>query len=103
MTYQITATKITSAPPEEVWKLLYDASRFGSWWEGVLRTEPDAHGRLVFHRDDGEALPSILTRDRGAGQITVSCLALVVRYVWLLAPLGHGVFRLLLLRHWGTS
>lgn len=94
MTYQITATKMTGAPPEEVWKLLYDASRFGSWWEGVRRTEPDAHGRLVFHRADGAALPSILTRDRGAGRITVSCLALDVRYEWLLAPLENGGTRI---------
>jgi uncharacterized protein YndB with AHSA1/START domain len=25
----------TDAPPEEVWKLLYDTSRFPDWWEGV--------------------------------------------------------------------
>jgi uncharacterized protein YndB with AHSA1/START domain len=32
----------TSAPVEEVWKLLYDPSRLVEWWDGVERVEP--HG-----------------------------------------------------------
>ncbi|MEA2479715.1 MAG: hypothetical protein QOJ07_1637, partial [Thermoleophilaceae bacterium] len=26
---------VSTAPPEEVWKALYDPSRFPDWWAGV--------------------------------------------------------------------
>ena len=32
----------TTAPVEEVWKLLYDPSRLIEWWEGIERIE--THG-----------------------------------------------------------
>jgi uncharacterized protein YndB with AHSA1/START domain len=28
-----------AAPPEEVWKVLYDPSRFPEWWAGVETVE----------------------------------------------------------------
>ena len=31
-------------------------------------------------------MPSLLTTDRVAGRVTVSCLVLDIRYEWLLAP-----------------
>ena len=34
-----------AAPAEEVWKLLYDPSRFAEWWEGIETVEPDHRGR----------------------------------------------------------
>ena len=33
----------TTAPVEEVWKLLYDPSRMPEWWEGIETVE--GHGR----------------------------------------------------------
>lgn len=27
------------APPEEVWKLLYDPARFPEWWAGIAAVE----------------------------------------------------------------
>ena len=28
----------SEAPPEEVWKILYDPARFTDWWEGMETT-----------------------------------------------------------------
>jgi hypothetical protein len=94
MTRLISAMTTTAAPPEEVWKLLYDPSRFASWWSGVRAAERMRDGRVVFHRDGGAAMPSLLTTDRAAGQITVSCMKLDVRYEWLLSPLERGGTRI---------
>ena len=30
------------APPEEVWKLLYDPARFPDWWAGIETVESGA-------------------------------------------------------------
>ena len=32
----------SAAPVEEVWKLLYDPSRFPEWWQGLEAVEPGA-------------------------------------------------------------
>ena len=39
-------TATSPAPPEEVWKLLYDPSRFPDWWAGIGTVEVD-RGRRV--------------------------------------------------------
>ena len=88
MTRSITASTTTAAPPEEVWKLLHDPARFAAWWHGVEDTERDARGRVLFHRDDGAVMPSLLSTDEG--RVVVSCLQLHVRYEWGLEPLGDG-------------
>ena len=33
----------TPAPPEEVWKALYDPARYPSWWVGWATVEPTHH------------------------------------------------------------
>ena len=30
----------SDAPPEDVWKLLYDPARFPDWWAGIGSVEP---------------------------------------------------------------
>jgi uncharacterized protein YndB with AHSA1/START domain len=32
---EFTLTGTTAAPVEEVWKLLFDPSRFPEWWAGI--------------------------------------------------------------------
>ena len=90
MTRSITASTTTAAPPEEVWKLLHDPALFAAWWHGVEDTEADGRGRVLFHRDDGAVMPSLLTTDRGTGHVVVSCLELHVRYEWGLEALDDG-------------
>ena len=31
---------VSTAPPEEVWKLLYDPTKFPLWWAGTGSVEP---------------------------------------------------------------
>ena len=40
-------TTTSAAPPEEVWKLLYDPSRFPDWWAGIGTV--DVTGRRRVH------------------------------------------------------
>jgi uncharacterized protein YndB with AHSA1/START domain len=90
MTPPIRATTTTAAPPEEVWKLLHDPARFGAWWHGVEDAEPNGDGRVLFHREDGAVMPSLVSTDAGERHVVVSCLELDVRYEWLLDALDHG-------------
>ena len=43
----------TPAPPEEVWKLLYDASRFAEWWAGHRDLRGPRHGGAPHIYPDG--------------------------------------------------
>jgi len=52
-------TATSTAPPEQVWKLLYDPSRFPDWWEGIGTVEvaseadPRFLRRLSGHMETG--------------------------------------------------
>ena len=37
------------APPEDVWKLLYDPGRFPDWWTGVGSVEPGRPGEYTMY------------------------------------------------------
>jgi uncharacterized protein YndB with AHSA1/START domain len=39
----------SSAPPEEVWKLLYDPARFPDWWAGVGTVEVTGDGAYTMY------------------------------------------------------
>jgi uncharacterized protein YndB with AHSA1/START domain len=39
----------SDAPPEEVWKLLYDPARFPDWWAGVGSVEPGHAGEYTMY------------------------------------------------------
>jgi uncharacterized protein YndB with AHSA1/START domain len=83
---------ITSAPVEEVWKLLYDPSRFPAWWEGVEMVERRRHeGRGDFTMfPDGYPdfpMPQELRADATGRQVTVSCLVSDLVFAWRLEPL----------------
>ena len=82
------------AAPEEVWKLLYDPSRFPEWWAGVATIELGA--------DDGSEftlypegypdfpMPQLLERGHEAGRVTISCMVSDLRFDWRLQPAGVG-------------
>ena len=91
---EVVDSTTTSAPPEEVWKLLYDPARLAEWWIGLDHVEVDESGRVVFTRDDGFVSPQRIQTDHAAGRITISCLVLGVEFRWLLSPLPGGGTRI---------
>ena len=40
-------TVTSAAPPEEVWKLLYDPARFPDWWSGIETVEVESPGKYT--------------------------------------------------------
>jgi hypothetical protein len=84
----------TTAPVEEVWKLLYDPARFPEWWRGVGTVEPHAHdGRGDFTMfPEGYPdfpMPQDLRSDLSGRSVTVSCLVSDLVFAYRLTPLGE--------------
>lgn len=85
------------APPEEVWKLLYDPSRFPEWWVGIETVQDgDAKG------GDGSftmypvgypdfPMPQALQTDHDERGVRISCLVSDLRFNWRLTPTGDPV------------
>jgi uncharacterized protein YndB with AHSA1/START domain len=85
-----------AAPPEEVWKLLYDPGRFPEWMEGIAK--------VADRGSDGEAetftqyvegypdfpMPQRVRTDRDAGRVVVSCLVSFLEFRWLLTEVEGG-------------
>jgi uncharacterized protein YndB with AHSA1/START domain len=76
----------TSAPPEDVFELLYDPEQFSRWW-GCMQIE--GNPAPTKHPDFG--LPRVVSSSRGDGRVTVSC-SLVLRPA-MTDPHSHLVFR----------
>ncbi len=82
----------TDAPVEEVWKLLFDPTRFPDWWVGTetVRTDPDgAFTRWPTGYPD-YPMPQQLRADRAQRRVTVSCQVSDIDFVWQLAEAGTG-------------
>lgn len=85
---------ISQAPPEEVWKLLYDPARISEWWtdtDAVEDVEPVA-GETRFTRRFTRfgPLPQRLHSTRSDGRIVVTCLESHTRWEWRLEPIDGG-------------
>jgi uncharacterized protein YndB with AHSA1/START domain len=86
----------TAAPPEEVWKVLYDPSRFPEWWTGMGSVEPQpADGRRTPFTmyPDGYPdfpMPQLLETSREDRTVSVSCLVSDLRFRWRLEPADDG-------------
>jgi uncharacterized protein YndB with AHSA1/START domain len=81
----------TPAPPEEVWKLLYDASRFPDWWEGVESVQEDQDGPTFYPEGYPDfPMPQMLESSRDGGRVKVSCLVSDIRFEWRLAEEDGG-------------
>ena len=78
----------STAPVEEVWKLLYDPSRFPEWWEG-METVPSrartgsrcTHAAIRTFRCHRHC-PS----DDDGHRVTISCLVSYLVFEWRLEP-----------------
>jgi hypothetical protein len=85
---------ISQAPPEEVWKLLYDPARFPEWWAGMETVETDepedpGRRRFTYYAED-RPNPLLLDASRGGRRVLISCLVTDVRFDWRLEPADGG-------------
>jgi hypothetical protein len=84
---------LTSAAPEQVWKLLYDPARFPDWWAGIgsITTGGDTGDYTMF--PDGYPdfpMPQTLETSQESGSVKISCLVSDLRFDWRLHPSGSG-------------
>ncbi len=91
----------SDAPPEQVWKLLYDPARFPDWWAGIGTTEPDppdrpAHsppqtGYTMYPAGYPDfPMPQALQTRHDTHSVTISCLVSDLSFQWRLEPLRGG-------------
>ena len=86
-------TTVSSAAPEEVWKLLYDPARFPDWWAGIgsVTTGGDTGDFTMF--PDGYPdfpMPQTLETSQESGSVKISCLVSDLRFDWRLRPWSAG-------------
>jgi hypothetical protein len=92
MMHAFDQTTTSDAPPEEVWKLLYDPARFPQWWAGVGSVEPTDSKSYTMYPDayPDFPMPQTLAASRENGTVTISCLVSDLHFAWRLRPLGGG-------------
>jgi uncharacterized protein YndB with AHSA1/START domain len=85
-------TATSEAPPEDVWKLLYDPVRFPDWWAGIETVDVEDEGKYTMYPDGYPDYPmaQLLDTQRDEQRVTVSCLVSDLRFQWRLEPAGHG-------------
>lgn len=85
-------TTTSAAPPEDVWKLLYDPSRFPDWWAGIGTIEVTGDDGYTMYPDGYPDFPmaQLLDTQREQRRVTVSCLVSDLRFEWRLEPEGEG-------------
>ena len=85
-------TATSAAPPEEVWKLLYDPARFPDWWAGIGTVEVRDAGAYTMYPEGYPDFPmgQLLETARHEQRVTVSCLVSDLRFEWRLQPDGDG-------------
>ena len=82
----------SAAAPEEVWKLLYDPSRFPDWWAGIGNVEVEGTGEYTMYPDGFPDFPmaQLLETQRHEQRVTVSCLVSDLRFDWGLEAVDGG-------------
>jgi uncharacterized protein YndB with AHSA1/START domain len=80
------------APVEEVWKLLFDPSRFPEWWVGVETVRADSPDSYVMWPTGYPdfPMPQQLRSDRVAGRVTISCQVSDIDVCWQLSERTGG-------------
>ncbi|TCK22896.1 SRPBCC family protein [Pseudonocardia endophytica] len=78
------------APVEEVWKLLFDPSRFPEWWYGTVRPDGPEDFTWWLGGDPDLPMPQRMRTDAAAGRVSISCQVNDVRFAWRLAADGDG-------------
>jgi uncharacterized protein YndB with AHSA1/START domain len=85
-------TATSAAPPEDVWKLLYDPSRFPDWWAGIGTVDVQDESQYTMYPDGYPDFPmaQLLETRQDQHRVTVSCLVSDLRFEWRLQPAGEG-------------
>ena len=85
-------TASSAAPPEDVWKLLYDPARFPDWWAGIGTVEVRDESSYTMYPDGYPDFPmaQLLDTHQAQQRVTVSCLVSDLRFEWRLQPDGDG-------------
>lgn len=80
------------APVEEVWKLLFDPTRFPEWWVGIETVRKDTPGEFTQWPAGYPdfPMPQKLRIDQASERITISCQISDIEVVWQLAEAGTG-------------
>jgi hypothetical protein len=84
---------VSTAPPEEVWKLLYDPAQFPLWWAGTgsVQTGSDAGGYIMYPEGYPDfPMPQALAASQENGTVKISCLVSDLCFGWQLRPSGGG-------------
>ena len=90
------ASADVAAPPEEVWKLLYDPSRFPEWWAGIESVnagdDEGGAGDVTFYPEGYPDFPMPqLVRTSGDGRsVLISCLVSDLHFAWRLDERDGG-------------
>jgi uncharacterized protein YndB with AHSA1/START domain len=81
----------TPAPPEEVWKLLYDPARFPEWWAGIESVEPGDGGYTLYPEGYPDfPMPQQFETSHDGRGVKISCLVSDLHYEWRLEDAGDG-------------
>jgi hypothetical protein len=84
---------ISTAAPEEVWKLLYDPARFPEWWAGIgsVETASDEGDYTMYPEGYPDfPMPQALQTSHENGAVKISCLVSDLCFDWRLRPSGSG-------------
>lgn len=91
----------SAAPPEEVWKILYDPARFPDWWTGIERVEREDGAirdgtRYTYYPPGYPDFPisQVLETVQTNRRVVISCLVSDLRYEWQLEPLDDEASRI---------
>ena len=86
----------TPAPPEEVWKALYDPARFPEWWVGIETVEPGTGGGYTMYPEGYPdfPMPQTIRTARADGRVTISCQVSDLVFEWRLSELPDGGTRI---------
>ncbi|HEY1666373.1 MAG TPA: SRPBCC family protein [Trebonia sp.] len=80
----------SEAPPEDVWKLLYDPARFPDWWTGVESVDTGQAGGYTMYPQGYPGFPMAQRLHVTDSGVTISCLVSDLVFEWRLAPLDGG-------------
>ena len=89
---EFTLTARAAAPVEEVWKLLFDPTRFPEWWAGIETVQVESPQAYTIWLDSAPEfpMPQQLRTDTRAGRVTMSCQVSDIDFSWQLAESPDG-------------